>query len=76
MYALTNDGARLFFTTENYQNLIFNNDVYISTNDELEQLKIFNDRVIKEFRTSDCASKLYPDISEYNLTLEDSDCTM
>ena len=48
MYALTNDGARLFFTTENDQNLIFNNDVYISTNDELEQLKIFNDRVIKE----------------------------
>ena len=48
MYALTNDGARLFFTTENKQNLIFNNNVYVSTNYELEQLKMFNDRVIKE----------------------------
>ena len=31
MHALTNDGARLFFSTSNDDDLIFNNNVYIST---------------------------------------------
>lgn len=50
MYALTNDGARLFFSTSNNDNLIFNNNVYISSDDELNQLKEFNNKVMNALK--------------------------
>lgn len=46
MFALTNDGARLFFTTENHEKRIFNKNVYISSALELEELNTFNDKII------------------------------
>lgn len=42
MYILTNDGARLFYTLKE-DNDIFKNDIYITTKKELEELKTFND---------------------------------
>lgn len=47
MYALTNDGARLFFTTTNDNNNIFNESIYISSQDQLKQLQLFNENIMK-----------------------------
>ncbi len=54
MYALTNDGARLFFTIKNMNDndSIFSDNLYISTENELNQLKLFNDTVVKRLRDS------------------------
>ncbi len=46
MYALTNDGARLFYTDDNKEHSIFNHNTYITTNEELQDLKIFNEKVL------------------------------
>ena len=50
MYALTNDAARLFFSTSNDDDLIFNNNVYISSDGELNQLKVFDDKVMNTLK--------------------------
>ena len=42
-YALTNDGARLFYTLKGN---MFDNSVYISTDKELNELKQFNENII------------------------------
>lgn len=54
MYALTNDGARLFFNRKNVNDndSIFSNNLYISTENELNQLKLFNDTVVKRLKDS------------------------
>ena len=48
MYALTNDGARMFYSTNNTNKLLFNNEIYIAKQHELEQVKNF-DKVINDF---------------------------
>lgn len=45
LYYLSNDGARLFYTGENVQTDILNNSMYISTDEQLEQLNIFNNLI-------------------------------
>lgn len=45
MYSLVNDGARLFKTTEE-SDKIFNEDIYISTKEQLDELEIFNKEII------------------------------
>ena len=46
IYVLTNDGARLFYTV-NGDNDILKNNIYISTNQELNELKIFDNNIIQ-----------------------------
>lgn len=47
IYVLTNDGARLFYSTNDSENEFLNNDIYISTSAELEQLSEINDMLLK-----------------------------
>lgn len=51
IYALTNDGARLFFSKEASYNDFLSQNIYITTKNELEQLKLFNN-IIKECKHS------------------------
>ena len=43
IYVLTNDGARLFYSESTSYNEFLSKDIYITTKDELEQLKQFDD---------------------------------
>ncbi len=47
MYILTNDGARLFYTSKD-SDTIFDSNVYISTKEELNELKEFGDNIISQ----------------------------
>lgn len=58
MYVLTNDGARLFFTSDNIENSIFNNSVYISDDYKLNQLKIFVEKAKELFNKEDFCSDI------------------
>lgn len=49
IYVLTNDGARLFYSSEISQKGFLDESIYITTEDELNQLLII-DKMIKEFK--------------------------
>lgn len=48
IYVLTNDGARLFFSDDVSFEKFLSQNIYISTNSELEQLNRVND-IVKQF---------------------------
>ncbi len=56
MYVLTNDGARLFFTSKDDKDDILKNDIFISTEDELDELKKFNDNIIEYLKVNSLSS--------------------
>ena len=61
IYVLTNDGARLFYSNEISQEKFLGNDVYITTQEELNQLLTI-DKMIKEIRNK-LDSNCYFDIT-------------
>ena len=58
MYALTNDGARLFYTEQNESKKIFNKNKYVSSYNELQQLKKFNQEITDQLKNNFLSSAL------------------
>lgn len=46
MYALINDGARLFMTENEKSDKLFNKSLYISTEEQLQELLLFNNEIV------------------------------
>lgn len=58
IYVLTNDGARLFYSNEISQEKFLDNDTYIATKEELNQLLAI-DKIIKEIRNKLVSSNYF-----------------
>lgn len=71
MYALTNDGARIFITTSNSEKL-FNVNEYISSNDDFKKLNELNTElisIIKRMQLNDCCKITYSRDSVTNMII-------